>query len=200
MNLLEIQNSITHLLDEKDYSIVCVRNNKNNIEVMIERKDGEGVTIRDCSIATKLIRNVLFDLLGDGFFLEVSSPGINRPLIKIEDYKRFSGSRVKIVLNEWQGKKNVSLVGKMLCETLCESSDANKSNCTSGDVENDENGKNGTNSKIKLLINDDINDDMKKEVMGELKGEVSDGGNSMIEIDIELNNVSKCELFPEESN
>lgn len=195
MNLLEIQNSITHLLDEKDCSIVCVRNNKNNIEVMIERKDGEGVTIRDCSIVTKMIRNVLFDLLGDGFFLEVSSPGINRPLIKIEDYKRFSGSRVKIVLNEWQGKKNVELIGKMLCEMLCESADFNENSgngYSSDSSQNSGNVESVSNGKIKLLMKTDMNDGM--------KGELSDGENGLTKIDIELDNISKCELFPDENN
>jgi len=41
------------------------------------------------------------------FTLEVSSPGINRPLIKPEDYERFKGQKVKIITKNKIGNENV---------------------------------------------------------------------------------------------
>ena len=60
-------------------------------------KEG-GVTLDDCSAANRKLSTVLDeeDVARKKYDLEVSSPGINRPLTKVEHFKRFSGQRVKI--------------------------------------------------------------------------------------------------------
>jgi ribosome maturation factor RimP len=60
-----------------------------------------------------MVTPILFDLLGEGFFLEISSPGVNRPLVKVEDYKKYSGSKISVVFAEMNEKKNVKCVGKL---------------------------------------------------------------------------------------
>ncbi len=81
------------------------------LQIMID-KDG-GVNIEDCSKATKLIRNILHVAeMNDLFNLEVSSPGIERPLIKPEHYQRFIGNDVKLktsILVDGQKK----IIGKL---------------------------------------------------------------------------------------
>ena len=67
---------------------------------MIERNDLKNITISDCARVNKQ----LFNLVDKNSFLqkfsiEVSSPGINRPLIEYKDFVRFIGSKVKIELN-----------------------------------------------------------------------------------------------------
>lgn len=62
-------------------------------------KEG-GITLSDCQKISELIeyeldRNVSGELLSD-YRLEVSSPGLERPLKKREDYSRFSGRDAKI--------------------------------------------------------------------------------------------------------
>ncbi len=58
----------------------------------------KGVTIDDCSTISHAVDGVLDveNLIDRAYSLEVSSPGINRPLRKKEDFIRFKGETVKI--------------------------------------------------------------------------------------------------------
>lgn len=60
-------------------------------------KDG-GVTLDDCSEVSRELSAVLDveDVIGGNYHLEVSSPGVERPLKKEEDYRRFTGRLVKV--------------------------------------------------------------------------------------------------------
>ncbi|MFQ5601337.1 MAG: ribosome maturation factor RimP [Candidatus Krumholzibacteriia bacterium] len=61
-----------------------------------------GVLLDQCAKVSRELSPVL-DEFGDlpgGYCLEVSSPGINRPLTKPEHFRRFRGERVKVRLNE----------------------------------------------------------------------------------------------------
>ncbi|WP_420634569.1 ribosome maturation factor RimP [Candidatus Palauibacter sp.] len=57
-----------------------------------------GVTIDDCAAVMRALRGVLDsgDGSGEDWVLEVSSPGVDRPLVKAADYARFAGSRVRV--------------------------------------------------------------------------------------------------------
>jgi len=57
-----------------------------------------GVTLDDCAEVSREVGAVLEveDLIRNAYRLEVSSPGLDRPLKKIEDYRRFAGSLVKV--------------------------------------------------------------------------------------------------------
>jgi len=80
----------------------------DTIQFMIERNDLKNITISDCAKVNKQ----LFNLLDKNSFLkkfsiEVSSPGINRPLIEYKDFVRFIGSKIKIELNlKFKDEKN----------------------------------------------------------------------------------------------
>jgi ribosome maturation factor RimP len=70
-------------------------------ETMAE--DGDpGVTLSDCERVSQEMSTVLDveDLLPDRYTLEVSSPGLDRPLRHADDYRRFAGRLAKIVLSE----------------------------------------------------------------------------------------------------
>lgn len=60
-----------------------------------------GIVVDDCSIVSRHISGVLDveDLVKGQYFLEVSSPGLDRPLFKLEHYEKFSGSVAKIKLS-----------------------------------------------------------------------------------------------------
>lgn len=77
------------------YELVRVKQiDKDTVQVMI---DGEaGVTIEDCTKATRLIGRILQVAEIEDFGLEVSSPGMDRPLIKPEHYLKFIGQNVKL--------------------------------------------------------------------------------------------------------
>jgi len=65
--------------------------------------EGLGVSHNDCQKVSEQLSVILDveDLVpGPSYILEVSSPGLDRKLIKPEDYQRFAGRRAKIWLNE----------------------------------------------------------------------------------------------------
>ena len=62
-----------------------------------------GVTHEDCAHYSRELGTILDvedAVPGAGYLLEVSSPGLDRKLVKPADYERFSGSRVKIMTRE----------------------------------------------------------------------------------------------------
>ncbi len=63
---------------------------------------GESVTIEDCQRVSEDLSAILDveDVIGVKYVLEVSSPGLDRPLRKLDDYRRFAGCLASIVLGE----------------------------------------------------------------------------------------------------
>lgn len=64
--------------------------------------EGEGVTIDDCRFVSTEVGTLLDveDAIGHRYTLEVSSPGLDRPLRGPADYRRFAGCLAKVVLVE----------------------------------------------------------------------------------------------------
>lgn len=62
----------------------------------------DGVTIDDCREVSHEVSTLLDveDVIGHKFILEVSSPGLDRPLRHADDYRRFAGCLVKLVMSE----------------------------------------------------------------------------------------------------
>ncbi|BAE84310.1 ribosome maturation factor RimP [Desulfitobacterium hafniense] len=78
-------------------------------------KEG-GVDIDDCTNVSHLVSEVLdkHDPIAQAYMLEVSSPGLERPLKKDEDFERFTGKLVRVLTKEaYQGYKEFTgyLVG-----------------------------------------------------------------------------------------
>lgn len=68
-----------------------------------------GVTVDDCERASRQISSALDvdDPIRGQYMLEVSSPGLDRPLFTAEHFRRFSGSRVKVrVSPPLEGRRN----------------------------------------------------------------------------------------------
>jgi ribosome maturation factor RimP len=67
------------------------------LQIMAERPDGV-MTIDDCETASRAISPVLDveDPVSGSYDLEVSSPGIDRPLVRSEDFVRWAGHEAKI--------------------------------------------------------------------------------------------------------
>jgi len=70
------------------------------LQVMAERLDGQPMTVSDCTKISRAISDRLdaFGELADRYTLEVSSPGIDRPLVRLKDYERFTGHVARIEL------------------------------------------------------------------------------------------------------
>src|SRR3990172_8396494 len=74
-----------------------------------------GVNVDDCARVSRQLSALLDveDPLPGQYTLEVSSPGLDRPLVKPEDFKRFVGETIKVKMHvPLQGRKNFS--GKLV--------------------------------------------------------------------------------------
>lgn len=71
------------------------------LQVMAERPDGS-MTIEDCELVSRDISPLLdvHDPISGAYRLEVSSPGIDRPLVRPSDFESWSGYEAKIELTE----------------------------------------------------------------------------------------------------
>ena len=68
-----------------------------------EQRGGSGVTHQDCEAMSEQLSVILDveDLVPGGCYtLEVSSPGLDRKLLKLSDYEKFAGRRARVWLNE----------------------------------------------------------------------------------------------------
>lgn len=85
------------------------------VEILIERIDGEKVQVNDCQIVSRNISAVLDveDIIPGKYFLEVSSAGVERPLVKITDFEKFAGREVKIRLKA-AFNENLTYKGQLL--------------------------------------------------------------------------------------
>ena len=63
---------------------------------------GEGVSVADCQLVSGDLSALLDveDVIDHAYTLEVSSPGLDRPLRQLDDYRRFAGSLAKVVVAE----------------------------------------------------------------------------------------------------
>ena len=78
--------------------IITIGNVNPTLQVMIERKDRKNIIVDDCAAASRAISAVLDekDPISGKYTLEVSSPGLDRPLTSLENFVRFSGFEAKI--------------------------------------------------------------------------------------------------------
>src|ERR1700754_3368014 len=82
-----------------DYRLVRVRllnQNGATLQIMAERADGS-MTVQDCEAVSTAVSPVLDveDPIDKAYHLEVSSPGIDRPMVRKSDFSRWQGHLVK---------------------------------------------------------------------------------------------------------
>jgi len=68
------------------------------LQVMAERRDGKPMSVEDCTAISRSL-SVLLDVedpIPDSYTLEVTSPGLDRPLIRPEDFDRFVGAQAQL--------------------------------------------------------------------------------------------------------
>ena len=85
------------------------KTSKDGLHVIVYVDKPEGVSLYDCEQVNKLLGELLDikDPIPSSYMLEVSSPGIERPLKKKNDYLRFQGRNVKIkTYQKIEGQKN----------------------------------------------------------------------------------------------
>jgi ribosome maturation factor RimP len=88
------------------------------LRIRIDRPDtrpGAGVTVDECATVSRTLETALEQgsLVGDRYVLEVSSPGVERPLRRPRDFERFAGEEVAVI-----GTKEIGPQGKRIEGTL----------------------------------------------------------------------------------
>lgn len=109
----EIQSIILEPLKALGYKIVRVKllelENKT-LQIMIERLDQNLISIDDCTKASHLVSTLLEvnDPIESAYHLELSSPGIERPLMTLDDFINYCNCEIKLTIKSAEiSKKNV---------------------------------------------------------------------------------------------
>lgn len=98
----QVERLIAPSADAMGYALVQVRfiggRSHPTLQIMAERKDGVEMTVEDCADLSRAVSALLDveDPVPSSYQLEVSSPGIDRPLVRLEDYERFAGQEARI--------------------------------------------------------------------------------------------------------
>ncbi|AWK86138.1 ribosome maturation factor RimP [Azospirillum thermophilum] len=96
-----IEQIITPTVEGLGYEVVRVQLSGSKsavLQIMAERTDGAPMTVEDCADISRSVSAVLDveDPIKAAYTLEVSSPGIDRPLTRLKDYERFAGFEAKL--------------------------------------------------------------------------------------------------------
>jgi ribosome maturation factor RimP len=111
LQLMNWQDSVERTVTGLGYELVDIeRSARGLLRVFIDRvandPQGEFITVDDCEKVTRQLQHVL-EVEGFAYErLEVSSPGLDRPLKKSADFERFAGQSIELTLKlPFQGRK-----------------------------------------------------------------------------------------------
>ncbi len=91
---------ITPVLEDMGYELVRLRlmsGETATLQIMADKPEG-GIEVDDCALISNAISAVLDveDPITEAYHLEVSSPGIDRPLTRLKDFEAFEGYEAKL--------------------------------------------------------------------------------------------------------
>src|SRR5216110_3544479 len=101
----KIQVIVEPTLEALGYALVRVQlsaGSRPTLQIMAERQDGQAMAIDDCTTISHALSAVLDveDPIASAYTLEVSSPGIDRPLTREKDYARWAGHLARFETTE----------------------------------------------------------------------------------------------------
>lgn len=109
LNLLELLDPVA---DAAGFAIVRLRlmgsAEARRLQIMAERKVDGDMVVEDCARLSRAISEIMdaADPISGEYTLEVSSPGVDRPLTRLEDFETFEGHEAKIELDRLaEGRK-----------------------------------------------------------------------------------------------
>ncbi len=122
LELHPVARKITDLLDphlqRQGYELISVEFKQGSRGAMLRLlvdKPGGGISLSDLERLSPVLSDLLdvYDPIESRYMLEVASPGINRPLLKLEHFEAFLGQRVKIRTHAARNGSK-SFVGKLV--------------------------------------------------------------------------------------
>ncbi len=131
----KIENLIEPVINDLGYELVRVRilsvSGAKTLQIMAERPDGS-MGVDGCAEISRALSALLDveDPINGEYNLEVSSPGISRPLVRLKDFERFKGELAKVELTELvDGRRRFKGILDGIEEEnvlICESGDKNE--------------------------------------------------------------------------
>lgn len=110
----ELFNSFEEILNEHGYALYDLEfiKKSNILSVLIERTDGENINIDDCVKVSEILNQYLdsHEFYDEAYTLDVSSPGIMRPLKTKKHYQQQIGNEIEINLYQKDPKLNTKKV------------------------------------------------------------------------------------------
>ncbi len=97
----KIARGVAPTVEAMGYDVVRVkfmRGGRSTLQIMTERRDRDGMTVGDCAEISRAVSALLDveDPIHGAYHLEISSPGVDRPLVRRGDFERFAGHEAKI--------------------------------------------------------------------------------------------------------
>jgi ribosome maturation factor RimP len=94
---LRVVTLVEPVLVDMGFRLVRVKLTGTTLQIMAERPDGT-FSIEDCSAFSKAISPMLdvADIVSAKYHLEISSPGIDRPLVRAQDFEDWQGHEVRV--------------------------------------------------------------------------------------------------------
>ena len=82
--------------------VTMVGAERPTLQVMAERVDEDAMTVEDCASISRTVSAILDveDPISGAYTLEVSSPGLDRPLVRQKDFERYTGLEAKVELRQ----------------------------------------------------------------------------------------------------
>jgi ribosome maturation factor RimP len=83
------------------YQLVRVSFQSGTLQIMAERGETGVLSIDDCTEISRTVSALLdvADPIRSRYMLEVSSPGVDRPLVRLSDFERFAGQTARLELS-----------------------------------------------------------------------------------------------------
>ena len=111
--MLDLEYRINATVQEMGFELVeLILMPEHQIQVFVDKPSG-GITADECGLVSKYLEKLLLAEGVDYKSLEVSSPGLERPIKKLEDYQKFTNrlAKISILLDGKQQKFKAKILG-----------------------------------------------------------------------------------------
>lgn len=113
---VELEEEIRAVADSNGCELVHAEFGGGVMRLFIDRPERPGgVDLSDCETISKQVSALLdvVDFAPGRYTLEVSSPGLDRKLYRMEDYRRFTGSLARVTFREPESGQKRTVVGRL---------------------------------------------------------------------------------------